>query len=148
MIRIIVDADASHSIKIIEEIAIKYQIPLLLVSDSSHIHSSDYAQIFVVDKQQDSADYKILNLCDSKSVVITQDYALASLCLTKNAYVINPYGFIINIDNIGQLLTTRYLNQQARKQKIRIANPKKLKEETIVKFKNILENTIIYKLNE
>lgn len=147
MVKLIVDADATHSLKMIEEVAIKYQVPLTLVADSSHILTSDYAKIIIVDKQQDSADYKILELCDQNSIVISQDYALASLCLTKNASIINPYGFIIDNDNINQLLNTRYLNQQARKQKIRLANPKKLKEETILKFKKILEDTIINKLD-
>lgn len=147
MVKLLVDADATHSLRMIEEVAITYQVPLILVADSSHILTSDYAEIFIVDKQQDSADYKILELCDSESIVISQDYALASLCLTKKATIINPYGFIIDSNNIEQLLTTRYLNQQARKQKIRLSNPKKLKEETILKFKEILEDTITNKLN-
>ena len=145
MVKLLVDADATHSLKMIEEVAIAYQVPLILVADSSHILTSDYAEIFIVDKQQDSADYKILELCDDESIVISQDYALASLCLTKQSTIINPYGFVIDANNIEQLLTTRYLNQQARKQKIRLSNPKKLKEETILKFKNILEETLIKK---
>lgn len=146
MINIIVDADATHSLKLIESIAEKYQVQLYFVSDSSHMLFSDYAKVIIVDKQSDSADYKILELCDINSIVISQDYALASLCLTKNAIVINPYGFIINNDNIDQLLNTRYLNQQARKQNIRLSNQKKLKEETIIKFKNILEETLSKKI--
>ena len=142
MTNILVDADACPVISIVEELSHKYQIPTIYVCDTAHNITSDNNQVIIVDKGSDSVDYKILSLCNDESIVITQDYALAGLCLTKNSKVIHPNAFIIDNINIGQLLDSRYLNQKARKAKQKTINPKKRKEETNIEFKGILENLI------
>ncbi|MDF9867369.1 uncharacterized protein YaiI (UPF0178 family) [Bacilli bacterium PM5-3] len=143
MIKILVDADACPTIDIIEKLSKNYHIETTYVTDTSHNITSDTNKVIIVDKGSDSADYKILSLCDSDTIVVTQDYALAGLCLTKNAYVLHTNAFIINKDNIDTLLTSRYLNQKARKAKEKTINPKKRKEETNLLFESILKDLII-----
>jgi hypothetical protein len=84
--QIIVDADACPVIDIIEETAEKYQLPVTLVCDTSHVLNSDYSRVVVVEKGPDSADFKILNLCREGDIVVTQDYGVAAMILGKGAY--------------------------------------------------------------
>ncbi|MEG0283720.1 MAG: DUF188 domain-containing protein [Erysipelotrichales bacterium] len=144
---IIVDADACPVLDIIERKAIDNKIDLTYVFDTSHQIHSDYANIIIVDMGSDSADFKILSKANNESIIITQDYALASLCLSKKAVIIHPNGFEISNDNIDQLLDSRYLNQKARKAKIKTANPKKRTEDLNIKFEELLESIIEKGLN-
>ncbi len=95
MINILVDADACPTINLIEQLSRQYPITVTYICDTTHKIESDFNEVIVVDKGADSADYKILALCNNDSIVVTQDYALASLCLTKNSIVIHFDGFII-----------------------------------------------------
>ncbi|MDL2211836.1 DUF188 domain-containing protein [Erysipelotrichaceae bacterium OttesenSCG-928-M19] len=125
MSNILVDADACPVISIIEQVSQEYQIKATYVCDTAHEMNNVNNEVIIVDQGSDSADYKILELCHQDSIVITQDYALAGLCLTKNALVIHFNGFEITNNNIDALLTSRYLNQKARKSKTKTINPKK-----------------------
>lgn len=142
MINLIIDADATPTMKEIDELAQKYQVPITYIYDTAHHFNISYGQSIIVDKGSDSADYKILELANSDSIIITQDYALASLCLSKGAQVLHPNAFIIDNNNIDSLLNSRFLHQKARQAKIKTSNPKKRKQETNLKFKQILENMI------
>lgn len=135
--KIVIDADASPIKNITEEIAKKYNLDVILVCDYNHHIESDN-QVIYVDKGNDSADFKIVSIINKEDIVLTQDYALASLCLDKQAYVIHNNGFIINQSNIDTLLQTRYLNQKARKSKTKIPNIKKRTKADDLKFKESL----------
>ena len=145
MVNIIVDADACPTNQIINELSKKYNIETTYICDNSHQINNVEQRVIYVDKGSDSADYKILELCNENSIIITQDYALASLCLSKNAIVIHFNAFIIDNHNIDTLLNTRYLNAKARKAKLKLSNPKKRKKEIDVEFKKLLEKTIVLK---
>lgn len=135
--KIVIDADASPIKNIAEEIAKQHNLEVILVCDYNHNIESDN-QVIYVDKGNDSADFKIVSIINKDDIVLTQDYALASLCLDKQAYVIHNNGFIIDQTNIDTLLQTRYLNQKARKSKAKIPNIKKRTNEDNLKFKESL----------
>ena len=61
-------------------------------------------------------DYKIVQLAQSKDIVITQDYGLASLLLNKVKTVLHHKGYIYNSTNIDMLIQQRYNHAQLRKQ--------------------------------
>lgn len=111
---VIIDADACPVIKIVEQICISYKINLILVSDTSHITSSDFAKIITASKGADSADFEILKILMPNDILITQDYGLASLALLKKAKVLNQNGLIYNDDNIMQLLDQRAFAKKLR----------------------------------
>lgn len=143
--KIIVDADACPSIHIIHTIAQKNSIELILVSD--YTHNFDYQDIkhIVVPAGDNLADYKILSIIDANDILLTQDYALASMALAKNAFVINPFGKIYTSQNIDALLAQRHLHRIA---KIRGEKLKghKLKKRTNVNdsiLAQTLENLIL-----
>lgn len=110
--KIIVDADASPVLNIVIELAKKYQIDLLIVSDYNHMIQSDYGEIKRVDKGQDQADHEIMSQTNSGDLVVTQDYGLASLVLLKKADVLNQNGWFYTQDNIDRLLMQRQISQK------------------------------------
>ena len=113
--QIIVDEDACPVIDIIEETAEKYQLPVTLVCDTSHVLNSDYSRVVVVEKGPDSADFKILNLCREGDIVVTQDYGVAAMILGKGAYGIHQSGKWYTESNIDQMLMERHLAKKARR---------------------------------
>ena len=123
--KIIVDADACPVTRIAENIARKYNIPCTLVCDTSHYLESDYSTVFTVSKGADSADYKIVNLIEKGDIVVTQDYGLAAMCMSRAAYVINQNGMLYSDDNIDSLLFMRAASSKARRAGVHLKGPKK-----------------------
>ena len=113
--RIIVDADACPVKKIIEQVAKEYQIPVLMVIDTSHILESDYSKIVQVSKGADAVDFYVINHCNRKDIIVTQDYGVATMALGKGAYAIHQSGRWYTNDNIDQLLMERHLAKEARR---------------------------------
>lgn len=123
--RILVDADACPSIELITELARKKRIELILYVDTAHIISNDYAKVITLSKGFQSVDTFITNDIREKDILITQDFGLAVIALSKNANAIHPKGLIYTNDNINGLLFERHLNFKNRKKKIRTKNIKK-----------------------
>ena len=112
--KIIIDADACPVKPIVLRIAEQNQIPCIMVCDVSHELNSDYASVVTVDQGRDSADFKIVSLAESGDVVVTQDYGLASLLLSKNIHAIHPCGKIYDTNSMDLMLYERFMAQKAR----------------------------------
>lgn len=123
--RILVDADACPVKDIIEKLARKHGLPVLMISNVNHLIKSDYSQVIVVDGAAEAADIAIVNLSQPGDIIVTQDYGLASMLLAKRARVIHPLGKIYNDENIDGLLMQRFIGQKARKAGLRTTGPKK-----------------------
>ncbi len=123
--KIIVDADACPVTSIAENIAKEYNIPCTLVCDTSHQLESDYSQVFTVSKGADSADYKIVNLIEKGDIVVTQDYGLAAMCISRGAFAINQNGMLYDNSNIDSLLFFRAASAKDRRAGVRMKGPKK-----------------------
>lgn len=141
-LKIIVDADACPVKNIIEDLAAKKGIELIMVSNYHHMIKSAYARVVVVDGSSQSADLAIVNYAQNGDIVVTQDYGLASMALAKKARVIHPRGNIYTLDNIDGLLMQRYVHQKARQARERIAAPRKRQAEDDTRFKRSLEMLI------
>ena len=61
--RIIIDADACPVVRIAISEAKKRGVPVLLICDTSHVFSDEYADVLIVDKGSDSADIALVNRC-------------------------------------------------------------------------------------
>lgn len=120
-----VDGDACPSRNLIEKLAKKYKIKMLVYVDYAHEINSDYAKVKVLDKSSQSVDLKIIADTLENDIVITQDYGLASLVLLKKAYAIGTKGLIYTNDNIDKLLNDRYINNKIRKITGKSKGPKK-----------------------
>lgn len=123
--RVLVDADACPVKEIILEICMKNNIELYMYFDNSHIYSDGYSKVVIVDKSKDSVDLNILNNLFDNDIVVTQDYGLASIVLSKGAKCISNDGIIYNNDNIDELLFKRFLGLKMRRANIKTKNIKK-----------------------
>ena len=59
---IYVDADACPVIRIVENIARKYNIETTLICDTNHMLTSDYSDVVTVSAGADAVDFKLVNL--------------------------------------------------------------------------------------
>lgn len=138
--RVLVDADACPVKDIIIEESKKYSIDVYMYFDNSHIYSDDYSKVIIVDRAKDSVDMKIINDLKENDIIVTQDYGLASIVISKKAKAINNNGLIFNKDNIDKLLFERFIGVKNRRAKIKTKNMKKRNKEMDNNFrKNFLK---------
>lgn len=114
--KIYIDADGCPVVNIAVELAKEYRIETFIVKNYAHEITSSYAKVVTVDISRDSADFYIVNNISCGDIVVTQDYGLAALCLSKKSKVINQNGLIFTKDNIDYYLNTRHLHAQLRRQ--------------------------------
>lgn len=143
--QIYVDADACPVVGIVKETAKKYKIPVTLLCDTNHVLYSDYSDVVVVGAGADAVDYKLISICHSGDIVVSQDYGVAAMALGKGAYAIHQSGEWYTDDNIDQMLMERHFNKKARRSshKNHIKGPKKRTEEDNERFAQSFEKLIL-----
>lgn len=127
--RIIVDGDACPGVSIIENLAKKYEVELLLFCDIHHYIMLDYGEVKVVDSGFQSVDMYVVNIAKTGDIIITQDYGVAAICLPRKCYCINPKGYYYTEKNIDKMLEERHISQKLRKGGFKTSNPKKRTKE-------------------
>lgn len=138
--KILVDADACPVKEIIERVAKKYEIPVVMFIDSSHILYSDYSEIVTVGQGKDAVDIALINKTERGDVVVTQDYGVAAMALGKGAYPINNFGVVISDDNIDRMLFERHISAKIRRSGGRLCGFHKRTKENDERFeKNFTE---------
>jgi len=143
--RILVDADACPVKERIVKLAKKYKIEVLMFFDNSHVYHDGYSEVFILDKGADSVDYFLINRTHAGDIVVTQDYGVATMALSKSAFPINQNGLIYDDDNILTLLNQRAVNKKLRRHK-NMKGPKKRTKENDKKFEENLLSLIKSKL--
>lgn len=140
--KILIDADGCPVVKQTTQIAKENNIEVAIFCDTSHIISSDYAEVVTVSKGADSVDFALVNKVESGDIVVTQDYGLAAMVLSKGGRAITQNGMIISDSNLGLLLATRYESKKARMSGTHLKGPKKRSaqnDEAFIKsFKSML----------
>lgn len=106
--RLIIDGDGAPSIKKIEEISKIYNIETIIFCDYAHIINSEYSKVIQVDCGYQNVDMNLINHVKENDIIITNDYGLASLGLSKKCFVIDFKGKIYNDENIDILLLNRH----------------------------------------
>jgi len=109
--KIVIDADSCPVINLIEKIARKEGLDVLIVKNLDHNIVSGYSKVVTVDKGSDMADFYIVNNVDKGDIVVTQDYGLAAMVLAKKSYPITPNGRVIDENNIENILEVRHFNK-------------------------------------
>ena len=144
-IKIYVDADACPVVGIVEELAIKYKIPVTLLCDTNHVLYSDYSEVIVVGAGADAVDYKLISLCHKGDIVVSQDYGVAAMALGKGAYAIHQSGKWYTNENIDRMLMERHLNKKARRSshKNHIRGPRKRTNEDDERFAQSFEKLLL-----
>ncbi|MCI6499163.1 MAG: YaiI/YqxD family protein [Lachnospiraceae bacterium] len=141
---IYVDADACPVVRIVEDIAEKYNIAVTLLCDTNHVLNSDYSDVIVVGAGADAVDYKLISICHKGDIVVSQDYGVAAMALGKGAYAIHQSGRWYTNDNIDRMLIERHLNKKQRRtsHKNHVKGPKKRTSEDDERFRESFEKMV------
>lgn len=140
--KVIIDADGCPVVKIAVKVSKENDIEVLIVKNYAHKIEDDYATVVTVDISSDSADYYIANHAIKGDIVITQDYGLAAMAISKGAICINQNGLIISNSNIDSLLDRRHMNMEARKKDGKYTKFKKRTEKDNLKFETSFKKLI------
>lgn len=122
---VLIDADGCPVTDIAIRLCREFHIPCLILCDTAHEFHRDGAQTLVFDKGADSVDYAIANRVRKNDLVITQDYGLASMCLSRGCRVLHQDGWEYTCDNIDALLLVRHESRKHRAAGGRFKGPKK-----------------------
>lgn len=118
--KILVDADACPVKDIIEKVAQEHKLPVLMLTDTSHILTSSYSEVILVSKAPDAVDFALINRTARGDIVVTQDYGVAAMALGRGAYAIHPNGRIYTDSNIEILLMERDIAKKCRREGTRM----------------------------
>ncbi len=142
--KIFVDADACPIVRIVEKVAEKYEVPVTLLCDTNHLISSDYSEVMIVGAGADAVDFKLISLCHQGDIVVTQDYGVAAMALSKNAYAIHQSGKWYTDENIDQMLMERHFAKKARRgnSKNHLKGPRKRTAEDDRRFEESFERLL------
>lgn len=148
--KILVDADACPVVKQVEKVAKRYNIPTVLLCDTSHIMNTTYSEVKIIGSGADAVDFALVNMCQKGDIAVTQDYGVAAMVLSKGGYCIHQSGKIFTDDNIGGLLMDRHLAKKARmsKSKNHLKGSKKRTQADNERFEASFESLIKRILNK
>ena len=113
--RILVDADGCPVVDIAIRVAAAHNWGCTLICDTAHHFSRPGADTVTVDKGADSVDFALVNLVKPGDIVVTQDYGVAAMALSKKAHAIHQSGKWYTNENIDQMLMERHLAKKARR---------------------------------
>lgn len=123
--KILIDADGCPVVDITVRMAKEYNVDCIILCDTSHVFEKSGAITLTFSKGANSVDFALVNRILPNDIVITQDYGLAAMCLSKNAVVINQDGMEYTVDNIDALLLARHTAQKIRNSGVRLKGPPK-----------------------
>ena len=146
--KILVDADVCPVVSIVEHMAEKYGIPVILLCDTNHVLQSEYSEVKVIGAGADAVDFALVGLCQKGDLVVTQDYGVAAMILGKGAYGIHQSGKWYTDENIDRMLMERHISKKIRrsKSKYHLRGPAKRTAEDDARFEELLEQ-MIQKIN-
>lgn len=123
--KLYIDADGCPVINQALNAATRRHVECFLICDTAHVFSRRGATTITVDKGADSADFAIVSRLSPGDLVITQDYGLAAMCLTRGAKVIDQNGMRYTSENIDGLLAQRAEATRIRRGGGRLRGPAK-----------------------
>ena len=136
--KILIDADGCPVVDIAVKLGQKYNIETIIMCDTSHVINKIGVETIVLSKGIDSVDFALINKVSKDDIIVTQDYGLAAMALSKDGHPINQNGMIYSNENIDQLLFTRHLSKKIRNSGQITKGPKKRTKEDDIKFKDSL----------
>ncbi|WP_027634574.1 YaiI/YqxD family protein [Clostridium hydrogeniformans] len=123
--RIIVDGDGCAGKEVIESLAKEFSVVLKLFCSYNHSITLKYGEVKYIDPSFQSVDMVVFNECKSGDIVITQDFGVAAMVLSKGVYSISPKGYIFSDNNMDRLLFERHIGSKVRRGGGRTKGPKK-----------------------
>tara|TARA_B100000678_G_scaffold246151_1_gene218845 strand:- start:43 stop:498 length:456 start_codon:yes stop_codon:yes gene_type:complete len=143
VIRIFVDADACPVKEEVYRVAQRYDLEVLLVSNSwLRTPLEGRIELVLVDKELDAADTWITEHITKGDIVVSADIPLAATCLEKGALVLGPRGQPFTEHSIGNALATRELMSQLREMGEITGGPPPFEKRDRSKFLQALDQII------
>lgn len=92
----------------------------------------------------DAVDFKLISLCEKGDLVVTQDYGVAAMALSKGAYAIHQSGKWYTNENIDLMLMERHLSKKARRasSKNHMKGPRKRSDKDDLNFEASFERLV------
>ncbi|MCI1956436.1 MAG: YaiI/YqxD family protein [Oscillospiraceae bacterium] len=140
--KILVDADACPVKEILVGVAKRRGIPVTMLIDTSHVLDDGYSTVVTVDQGRDSADFKLVNLIEPGDIVVTQDYGVAAMSLSRGAKALNQNGLVYSGKNMDRLLFERALGQKIRRAGGRYGKNRKREKADDEAFRLALEHMV------
>ena len=140
--KIWIDGDGCPVVRQTVLLAKQHGIPCAILCDTSHSFRTGDAEVLICDKGADSVDYRLANLVRAGDLVVTQDYGLAAMCLSRRAIPVHQDGFVYTDENIGGLLEVRAFSGKVRRAGGRFKGPKKRTEAQDKAFEACLSNLL------
>jgi len=137
--KILVDADScpKKAMMILIELADVYNVPLLAIASFNH-QIEGVEKVTVGDESQ-AADIALINKTSKGDLVITQDWGLASLVLSKGGNCVSPNGYIYSKEKIDFMLEERHIKAKIRKSGSRTKGPGSRNKEDDERFRKSVE---------
>jgi len=140
--KILIDADGCPVVDITVRIAKEHNIDCFILCDTAHVFEKAGATTLTFSKGADSVDFALVNLVLPSDIVITQDYGLAAMCLSRKAVVLNQDGLEFTDANIDALLLARHTAKKIRSSGGRLKGPPKRTADQNEKFRTKLSTLV------
>ena len=122
---VFIDADGCPVVDITVKICTEAGAECVIICDTAHHFEKTGAKTIVVPQGNDSVDFTLVNMVKRGDLVVTQDYALAAMCLAREAVPISQNGLIYTGYNIDALLMQRHTAKKIRMAGGRLKGPSK-----------------------
>jgi uncharacterized protein len=142
MLTIYVDADACPVKEEVYRVAGRYEMRVLVVTNSLMRVPSTALVELVVCAGFGEVDDWIAERVDGGDIVITADIPLAARCLAKEARVLGPKGNAFTENDIGSALATRSLMEELRQGGMVTGGPAPMTAKDRSRFLSKLDETI------
>jgi len=139
IMKIIIDADAcpKRVLEICKLLGDRYKLEVYTVASFDHNIKNQYH--ITVDNNSQEADLKIINMTKANDVVITQDWGLAAMVLSKKADCLSPLGIQYDANKMDFLLEEREIKAKLRRGGGRTKGPQKRTAQDDIRFQETLE---------
>ena len=109
---------------------------------ASYNHNIESENHIIVDSSSQAADIKIINISERDDIVITQDWGLAAILLSKGVQCLSPTGIKFDNNTIDFLLEEREAKAKFRRSGGRTKGPSKRTDNDNNRFKKELEKIL------
>lgn len=144
--KLLIDADGCPVVDLCLEEAKRRGFEVLLFCDTAHVMNREGARTITVSKGADSADFALVNHAQRGDIVVTQDYGLAAMCLSRGAVPIRQDGLVYDAFNIDALLMARHTARKIRRGGGRLKGLKKRTGEDDAAFLQSLQAVLDQRL--
>jgi len=143
-LRILIDADACPVKDEVYKVALRYDLPVGLVSNAYlRLPSYDNVRQAVVSSDMDAADDFIAERADAMTIVVTADILLADRCIKADATVLAPNGKPFTQASIGNAVATRAIMADLRSGGDIVGGPAPFTRTDRSRFLSALDNAVV-----